>query len=83
MNEIFSKFMKIAIGGMLIISFAIAFLAEILKGSIAEERAKYIPHLDKKYILDDDTLSIIDYNIWSETFTLSNGVKINSQILIN
>tara|TARA_R110002124_G_scaffold286377_2_gene467141 strand:- start:7 stop:258 length:252 start_codon:yes stop_codon:yes gene_type:complete len=41
------------------------------------EENKYKKHIGKKYIIDKDTLTIVDYSIFSENFTLSDGRKVN------
>jgi hypothetical protein len=39
--------------------------------------------IGKEFVLNKDTLLIIDYSLWSETFTLSNGREVNSNLVIN
>lgn len=43
----------------------------------------YKKHLGEKCIISKDTLTIVDYNRWDETFILSNGVKINYDLIEN
>lgn len=50
---------------------------------ITETSDQYKSYLSKRYILDDDTLKIIDYSMIKEQFTLSNGVTINAHIVFS
>jgi len=45
------------------------------------DKALYDSNLGKEYVLNNDTLKIIDYSMWNKTYTLSNGVKINSKLI--
>ena len=49
--------------------------------SIAQESAKYKKYLGQKYIISKDTLILVNYSIWRETFTLSNGTKIAYEVV--
>lgn len=39
--------------------------------------------IGKKVVLEKDTLTIIDFSKWNETYTLSNGVKIDFEVANN
>ena len=49
---------------------------DVIKKLNTEEN-KYKKHIGEKYIMDKDTLTIVDYSIFSMNFTLSNGRKVN------
>ena len=53
---------------------------DISKNLSAEEN-KYEKHIGEKYVVDKDTLTIVDYSIFNENFTLSDGRKV-SYVLI-
>lgn len=40
-------------------------------------------HIGENYVLNGDTMTIIDYSYLGSTYTLSNGVKINEKLVIN
>ena len=50
--------------------------------SVTERDELYKSHLEDEYIIDGDTLKLIDYSAWGKTFTLSDGSKISSYIII-
>jgi len=43
---------------------------------------EYKSYIGETYIMKKDTLLIIDYSMFKETFTLSNGVEVNSSLII-
>lgn len=45
-------------------------------------RDKYKEQIGKRFILNKDTLLIIDYSLLNHNFTLSNGTKIDETLLI-
>lgn len=60
----------------------------LLKGSVRDcstavklEKEKYKPYLGKTFVLDSDTLTIVDYSLLTETFVLSNGKEINYRLV--
>jgi hypothetical protein len=60
----------------------IYFGAKNAGNDLENKEAKYKAKIGKKFILDKDTLTIIDYSFIMSNFTLSNGVKINSSIIL-
>jgi uncharacterized protein YxeA len=54
-----------------------------VNSQIAMKKKKYEIHVGKKHITDKDTLTIIDYSIFEETFTLSNGQRVNRKLVDN
>ena len=44
---------------------------------------EYKSYLGKEFVLGRDTLTIINYNQFKYLFVLSNGTKINSQLVFN
>ncbi len=52
-------------------------LSDSIIKSVNTEENKYKKYLGEKYIIDNDTLIIVDYSIFSENFTLSDGRKVN------
>lgn len=61
---------------VLVSSFFVIFFTKIEK-----EKDSYERYIGKKMILDKDTLTIINYSIISETFTLSNGQKVTYKLV--
>lgn len=71
--------------GLILSIVAISYLLKIPTGDILEridqEEDKYKNHIGEYYILDKDTLTIVDYSIFNKTFTLSNGVKLSYTLI--
>jgi len=44
---------------------------------ITEADEQYKEYVGEKIVLENDTLTIIDYSIWRENVTLSNGTTVN------
>ena len=44
---------------------------------------KYKTKIGEIFILEKDTLTIIDYSLFNKTFTLSNGKEVNSNLILN
>lgn len=51
--------------------------------AIKVESEKYRVHVGDDYVLNGDTLIITDYSLFTETFTLSNGVEVNYHLVVN
>ena len=48
---------------------------------IKEEEKKYKKHIGNTYVMDKDTLTIVDYSMFEENFTLSDGRKVNYSLI--
>jgi hypothetical protein len=79
--------MKKMIIGMIALVAVFVFCVHLLTSSITneidKERNKYKVKIGQKFILEKDTLTIIDYSSIMETFTLSNGKEVNASIVFN
>jgi len=69
------------LGGLVLCVIAVVYLlnsagTDITKRLNTKEN-KYKKHIGEKYMMDKDTLAIVDYSIWEENFTLSDGRKVN------
>ena len=53
-----------------------------LKKEVAVDSEKYKARIGTKFILDKDTLTIVDYSYITKTFSLSNGVNVNEKIVL-
>lgn len=51
------------------------------KEQIFNEQLQYEKHLNEDYILNGDTLQIIDYSIISGTYKLSDNTEINKNLI--
>lgn len=49
---------------------------------IETESKRYSKHLGTTIITESDTLMIVNYSIWRENFTLSNGKTIQSDLIM-
>lgn len=79
--------MKKMIIGMIALVALFVFCVRLLTSSITneidKEKNKYKVKIGQKFILEKDTLTIIDYSSIMETFTLSNGKEVNASIVFN
>ena len=77
---------KIIIGMVvcvIVLSFLLNKLFNNLTSEISKEKEKYEKYVGEKHIIDKDTLTITDYSILEETFTLSNGQKVSYKLVSN
>lgn len=37
--------------------------------------------IGKKILYERDSLTVVDYSFWNDTYTLSNGVKVNKKLV--
>lgn len=71
----------------LVISFTIGLAVflycsiELLSNKIKEEKSRFKKEVGHEIILEKDTLTVIDYDSWSETFTLSDGKEVDASIV--
>ena len=64
------------------ISFIIGItLADKVNDEIKELEETYKVNLGKKILIDKDSLTIIDYSTFNESYTLSNGKSINKSLV--
>jgi len=73
------------LGRLVLCLFAVVYLwnnegTDVIKKLNTEEN-KYKKHIGEKYIMDKDTLTIVDYSIFSMNFTLSNERKVNYMLI--
>ena len=65
----------------IIITILIVGIANNISNEINKEKGKYEQYIGDKFIIDNDTLLIIDYSMINETFTLSNGKKVSYSLI--
>lgn len=78
---------KDAFAGLLLIIFIIVFI--ILWSTCSHSLSKELDKIqisadsliNKRVIINKDTLIVIDYSFWESNFTLSNGMKVNEKII--
>ena len=69
---------------LLAVLFALLFiLISSMNNLIEDEEKKYKTRIGQEFIFGKDTLKIIDYSLLLESFTMSNGVKVNSSLVFN
>jgi len=56
-------------------------LADNVNNEIKELEETYKVNLGKKILIDKDSLTIIDYSTFNESYTLSNGKSINKSLV--
>lgn len=75
---------KIAIAGIvlcIIFICCILYLFNQAHSELNSTDAKYKKAIGEKFVLDKDTLLIIDYSILSSNFTLANGKTVSSELV--
>lgn len=50
---------------------------------INEQKGRHKQYIGKTCVIGGDTLTIMDYSTWGETFILSNGQKIDFSLIEN
>lgn len=69
----------LAIGFVLCIHFLTLSITKV----ISTEQDKYKVKIGQKFILEKDTLTIVDYSSIMETFKLSNGKEVNASLIFS
>jgi hypothetical protein len=59
----------------------ISFINYELSNELEVKSTFYKSKLGEQYILEKDTLTIVDYNFFKEVFILSNGKEINKNLV--
>lgn len=69
------------LGAIIMIVILYSLLISFVENNINNEIKKYKSMLGEKYIIGNDTLIILDYSMFGENFTLSNGNKVSSIVV--
>lgn len=76
----------IGIIGMIALVAMSVFCVHLLTSSISQidkEKNKYKVKVGQKFVLEKDTLTIVNYSYIMETFTLSNGKEVDASLVFN
>lgn len=76
---------KIFIGFILFATFSATVIISVISSLTTEVdkiQSKYKEQIGKKFVLDKDTLTIVDYSSIMENFTLSNGKVVSASMVI-
>jgi hypothetical protein len=49
--------------------------------TITAEKHDYEVNINKKVIIDKDTLTVVNYSIWNSTYNLSNGATVDKEFV--
>lgn len=79
MKKMILAIFGLAIGSVLYIHFLTLSITKV----ISTEQDKYKVKIGQKFILEKDTLTIVDYSLIMETFKLSNGKEVNASLIFN
>ena len=60
----------------------LAFLTTIHQNNYQRNKQKFEIKIGEQFILDKDTLTIVNYSMFSETFTLSDGRKVSASLIL-
>ena len=69
--------------GLIILSMISLYCSNYGFNELNKSEDKMKANLGKKIILEKDTLSIVDYSMFNNNYTLSNGKTISSHIVEN
>lgn len=69
------------IATVIIFVLSVHLLTKSITNEIDKKTEKYKGKVGEKFILEKDTLIIIDYSTIKESFTLSNGKEVNSSMV--
>lgn len=61
---------------------SMAYLIHSMSSNIDKEQNMYKAKIGSQFILEKDTLTIVDYSSIMETFTLSNGKEVNALLVL-
>ncbi len=64
------------------LAFSVRWFTTSVSSEIDEVQNKYKQRIGTKYVLEKDTLTVVDYSLISETFTLSNGKVVNASLIL-
>lgn len=81
--KIFDKAFVSMLVLLLILVVLLLFFLNMWANDVGKEKEKFEKHIGEQYILNKDTLIIVDYSMFKETFTLSNGKEINYKLIEN
>lgn len=76
--------MKVTIGYVVYVSImgvVIWLILSVAIKSINKETSSYSINVGKKVVLNNDTLLITNYSTFDKTYTLSNGVKVDTSLI--
>lgn len=57
------------------------YLTNSLSSELNKKTDEYKSKIGQRIVIEKDTLTVVDYSIVMETFTLSNGKQVNSVIV--
>lgn len=63
------------------VAFCIHYIIKDMGTKFQEEKIKIESKLGQKVVLEQDTVSIIDYSLINQNYTLSNGKKISFELV--
>jgi Na+/proline symporter len=67
---------------IIIIVFAVmVFSFRGLYKTVESAHQMYKPHMGDLFVIDGDTLTIVDYSLFRESFILSNGTRVNYYLI--
>jgi len=75
------KKILIVIGVLLFVSICLTYLIKSFEYQINNEKTKFEVNIGKSVIIENDTLSIMDYSMLESNYTLSNGKKVSFELI--
>lgn len=81
MKKLFIGFFVFSLLAAVIYYGAIVLIGGMVIDAVDDEADSYKAHIGEVYVLDGDSLKIIDYSMINETYTLSNGVEVNKALI--
>jgi hypothetical protein len=70
------------IAALIVLSLLLVLSISTLDKGIKRDKATYSECLGTEVVIGGDTLTVVDYSIWLQTFTLSNGTKVSEEFIV-
>lgn len=72
----------VAFNLMIILAIILSSIFNDVETEIDDKKLEYEKYIGETVIIEKDTLTIVDYSIMGDNFTLSNGLNVNKKIII-
>ena len=66
---------------VIVMAYCLHSIGNNITQSVNKAEEEYKAYIGTKYVIDKDTLIVIDYSMWEDNFTLSNGVEVSSVLI--
>ena len=75
------KFLIMSTVCLLVMALLVWCVVYTVDNSYSNEKSGYDKYVGKDVVIQKDTLKVVDYSIWRETYTLSNGTEVARKLV--